>query len=313
MGTGNLGGTTVAVTGADGFIGGYVVEVLMTQGAMVRRLCGPGAVGGSGVVIDLLDAEAVRRGIDGADLVVHLAARAGGVQFQERLRLNVLNENTTMTRNVLSAATDLGVSRVFIASSAVVYAKDAGPDISENANVVAPTREPVNPYAWSKLTDEVTASWIRGSGLEVVVGRFTNVFGRGASFDPGRSTVVHSLVKKAIDAAPQGVFQVWGDGTAVRSFIHVRDAARAVAAVLTSGADGEAYNMSAIGPVSVRELAEGVRELVDPTLEMRFDRSAPTGVLRRVLDVSKLRSLGFSPEIALDAGIQDVIEAYRAV
>lgn len=313
MAAGALLGRTVAVTGADGFIGGYVVDGLLAEGAAVQRIFGPDAVDETGVPTDLLDAQAVRHGFAGADFVVHLAARAGGLQFQDRLHLDVFDDNTRMTRNVLSAAADLGVRRVFVASSAVVYARDTGPDVSETANIVAPMREPVSPYAWAKLTDETTACWIRSIGMEVVIGRFTNVFGRGASFDPDRSTVVHALVKKAVDAGPQGVLDIWGDGTAVRSFIHVQDAARAVVAVLTGGVDGEVYNVSAIGPISIRELAEGVRGMVDPTLELRFDASAPTGVLRRVLDESKLRSLGFVPEIDLHTGIQDVIEAYRAV
>lgn len=305
---------TIAVTGADGFIGSYVVEALIAAGAEVRALCGPGAADDTGTAIDLLDAALVRRSLVGTEFVVHLAARAGGVQFQEQYHFDVLHQNTMMTKNVLAAASDLGLNRAFIASSAVVYAEEAGSaPIEETANIVAPLREPVTPYAWSKLTDEVASSWVRSSGLEVVVGRFTNVFGRGANFDLGRSTVVHALVKKGVDAAPGGVFGVWGDGVAVRSFIHARDAARAVATVLSSGADGEAYNISAIGPITIRELAEMVRDQVDPSLDVRFDKSAPTGVIYRALDDTKLRNLGFKPEVGLRAGIRDVIDAYRII
>lgn len=307
--TDGLVGRTVVVTGGDGFIGRHVVDALRTVGAEVRPLVRPG--GSETTSVDLRDAGGVRRQLEGADLVVHLAARAGGVQFQEASGAELLHDNTRMTENVLASSLEVGVARVFLASSAVVYAADAGENISEGAPVVAPGREPVSPYAWSKLTDEVRGGWFRDDDMEVVVGRFTNVFGAGASFDPDRSTVIHALVKKAMEARPDGVLHVWGDGSAVRDFIHVRDAASAVRTILERGAAGHRYNVSAIGPVDIATIAETVRRLVDPRLALRFDASAPTGAPRRALDATALAGLGFAPAVDLESGIRDVIAAFE--
>lgn len=307
-----LAGMSVAVTGADGFIGSRVVAALEESGARVRRFTSPGFEQAGGISSDLRDIDQVRPHLDDVDTVIHLAARAGGVQFQEGTGTDVLRDNTEMTQNVLSAAVAAGVRRVFLASSAVVYSAHAGADLVEDSPLVAPGREPVSPYAWSKLTDEVMGSWFRDADIEVVIGRFTNVFGRGATFDEQRSTVIHALVKKAVDAGPGGRMEVWGDGRAVRTFIHVSDAAKAVLHVAVDGEDGEAYNLSASPAVRISEVVEIVRELVDPAMTVRFDTSAPSGSDRRVLDASKLEGLGFQPRVSLTDGIRDVVAGYRS-
>lgn len=299
----DLARATIAVTGADGFIGRYVVAALRDARATVHEV--------TGEQTDLRDPTQATAAVRGANHVVHLAARAGGVQFQSGGGAAVFADNTTMTRNVLEAAAAEGVQRVFLASSAVVYSRDAESPLTEDASTVAPEREMISGYAWSKLTDEVQARWLaEWSSLEVVVGRFTNVYGRGATFDPTRSTVVHALVKKAVDAAPGGSVVVWGDGSAVRSFIHVKDAARAVRSVLASGAAGSVYNISTKHSVAVRKLAERVRDAVDPSLKLMFEPSRPSGPEVRVLDVARLAALGFEPTTDLQSGLRDVVEAY---
>lgn len=264
-------------------------------------------------VVDLLDPRGVAEAIDGVDLVVHLAARSGGIQFQHGEQRHVLQDNTSMTRNVLDGAIAALTRRVFLASSGVVYSRFAGELLGEDSPVLSPAREPVTGYAWSKLTDEVLGRWVASENdIEVVAGRFTNVYGPGGSFDPDRSTVVHALVKKAADAAPDGVLEVWGDGSPVRNFVFVEDAARAVMTVLASGDPGEVYNISAGDQVSIAELAEEVRTQVSPELEIVFDRDRPQGPQRRVLDAGKLEELGFAASVALPEGIARTLAAYRS-
>ena len=321
-----LSGRRVVVTGGAGFIGRHVVRQLLNAGARVTvplhegdRVTVAGAEGRpltvEGLTLvdaDLRESSGAEQALAGADYVVHLAARSGGVQLQHSPSADLFEANVAMTRQVLSAAAACGVRRCYLASSAVIYASDAGPVLDEAAHTVEPWRETVTPYAWSKLTDEATATWWQEAGLDVVVGRFTNVFGAGATFDPARSTVVHALVKKAVDAAPGGVVEVWGDGSAVRSFIHVRDAASGVLTVLTRGRAGTPYNISSDEPVTIRSLAEAVRDAVDPSLRLEFNPSRPAGPARRVLDTSRLASLGFRPRVSLEDGVCDVVASYRA-
>jgi GDP-L-fucose synthase len=308
----SVAGQRIVVTGGDGFIGRQVLQILRDSGADPLALVGPNGDTAVGPRIDLRSADDVADALSGAQAVIHLAARAGGVQFQEGTESDVFWDNVRMTANVLRAGTRAGVRRCFLASSAVVYTTRVVGDIVESTPLVQPSSEPVSPYAWSKVTDEVAGGWANASGrIEVMAGRFTNVFGGGASFDPASSTVVHALAKKVADAGPGGVATVWGDGSAVRSFVHVRDCAAAVAHVLAHGIAGEAYNISTSGPVSIGELATMVQATTDPSVRLRFDASKPTGAPRRVLDAAKLAALGFSPKVGLKAGIRDVVRAYR--
>lgn len=311
-------GTRVVVTGGQGFIGRHIVRLLADRGAHLVVPYRPRAGEREGlpaeqVPLDLIDTGRLVNLLRPGDLVVHLAARSGGIQFQQGGAADVYSGNQRITRSVLEAGRRAGVRRVLLASSAVVYrGSDRGELLGEDAETLAPFRDVVSEYAWSKLSDEVLASWFAQDGaFEVVVGRFTSIYGPGGSFDTRRAAVVHSLVRRAVEsgAAP---LQVWGSGAAIRSFLHVEDAAAAVVDVLLRGASGHAYNVDSSEPVSIRDLATLVRDAVDPGLELTFDAGRPEGVPHRVLDTRKLRALGFTPHVPLSIGIKATVGAYRA-
>lgn len=306
----------VLVTGARGFIGAAVTRLLADRGedvVAVSREESPGPVGAvQHVTVDLRVPGALDGLVEPGTRVVHLAARAGGVGFQSADHAEVHRDNTAVTRTVLDAAARGGAARVFLASSAVVYAPEAPPLIAEDAPLVTPQQ--ATGYAWSKLTDEAEGRWRGDAGpCEVVVGRFTNVYGPGGGFDPARSTVVHALVRRAFEERASGRLTVWGDGSAVRSFLHVDDAARAVVAVLDRGAAGQPVNLDASEPVSIRRVAELVRDAVDHRIELVMDPARPTGPARRVLDTTRLAALGFRPSVRLEDGIAATAASYAEV
>lgn len=313
-----FGGARVLITGAHGFVGARVAQLLADQGADLVCLHQSGVpprpdVPGRAVPIDLVGGEGLTEVAQGAEIIVHLAASSGGIQFQQTTHADVFHDNHVMTRNVLLTARSVGAQRVFLASSAVVY-RDADQDlIREEAPLRAPGAGQVTGYAWSKITDEVLGSWLAdGSDLDVVVGRFANVYGPGGSFDPARSTVVHGLVRKAVEAAPAGVLRIWGSGKAVRSFIYVDDCARAVLTICEHGRGGEPYNVDSGEPISIAELAAIVRDAVDPQLAFTFDDSKPEGPQRRVMDNAKLRSLGFEPQTGIRTGVHATVKSFAA-
>lgn len=313
-------GAKVLLTGGRGFVGRVLVGMLLERGAEVVSTVRPGHDGEGRrgdldpavrtVPVDLVSGDGVDVAMKGTDLVIHLAALSGGIQFQAAAQEDVFRDNVAMTRHVLDAAVAEGVGRVYLSSSAVIYRATPAPYISEDSPTVAPGVASVSGYAWSKLTDEVMGEWMGHGDTSVVIGRYTNVYGPGGSFDPARSTVIHSLVHKALAARPGGTVEVWGRGRAVRSFIHVEDCARAVLAICERGEPSRAYNVDSSDPVTIRELALLVRDTVDPSISLEFDSTKPEGAMRRVLDNSRLRGLGFRPEIDLAAGIASTVEAH---
>ncbi|HEX2029476.1 MAG TPA: NAD-dependent epimerase/dehydratase family protein [Nitriliruptorales bacterium] len=314
---GALEGRRVLITGGTGFIGHHVSRLLTRSGAAVTVLHSPGGElpdDADGRIIEarLGEDDVVYSACEGMHAVVHLAARSGGIQLQHTDHAELFAENLRITRQVLQATRRAAVPRVYLASSAVVYGTAAATPLREDAPKVDPGTAAATGYAWSKLTDEALGRWMSSNEHAVVIGRLANVYGPGAMFDPERSTVVHALVRKAVDQAPGGTLLVWGSGHAVRSFIFVEDAARAVVAILTRGEPGRVYNIDTSEAVSIRQLAETVREVVDPSLRLVFDADRPSGPPFRVLDVTALRGLGFEVRTSLREGLAHTVDAYRA-
>jgi GDP-L-fucose synthase len=197
---------------------------------------------------------------------------------------------------------------VFVASSLVVYRPAAEP-LTEDYPLLESEDEP-SPYAWSKIVDERAAL---DSGLDVVVGRFGNVYGPGAPFDADRATVVHALIARCEGLLPGESLRVWGDGTAVRSFVFVEDVAGAVVLLASDAVPAGVYNVDSGVPVTIADLAAKVASHRQPVPEVEYDRSKPAGSPLRVGSIDRLRSLGFEPRVDLTEGVSRTVEAYRAI
>lgn len=303
---------TVLVTGGHGFIGRHVVVALARVGANPLSTIHPEGselkdLPGATLSVDLEDPNQASEAVTGVDMVIHLAARAGGIQFQEAGDTSIFASNRRITDNVLEACVRSGVSRLFVGSSSVIYQPSDEP-IAESWPVLGPADHP-GPYAWSKITDEVVVRW--HESLHCVVGRFGNVYGPGASFEPDRSTVVHGLIDRAARAKDEDDLAVWGDGSAVRSFVYIEDAARAVLIALANGQRGETYNIDSGVGVSIAELAMSVRDAVNPSLALRFEAARPVGIPVRVGSIAKLAAIGYAPMIRLDEGLRRTFDWYR--
>ena len=303
---------SVLVTGGHGFIGRHVMTALSRAGARPVSLAHPSSkvppdLPGDSLPIDLEDEDGVAEVVKAFDILVHLAARTGGIQFQQESDEEVFTSNRRITDNLLSACVASGVRRIFLASSLVTY-RPASEPLTESHPQLGPADRP-GQYAWSKITDEVVAPW-HGS-LDFVVGRFGNVYGPGASFEPNRSTVVHALIDRASRLGDGEELVVWGEGDAIRSFVYADDAAEGILLAITRGTSGEAYNIDSGAAVSIAELASVVRDQVNPSLVLRFDEEKPSGESYRVGSVDKLGALGYDPRVGLQEGIGRTVAWYR--
>jgi GDP-L-fucose synthase len=300
----------VAIVGGGGFIGRHVVSAV-SDGGGTPVVISQEDVSLHDTEVRIADAAhlgEITEALAGCTTVIHLAARAGGIQMQHSAGLFAANR--LVTDNVLAACATQGISDVYLASSQVVYRASATA-MDETAPIVSSADAP-SQYAWSKATDEVVAGWWgQDGGRRVVVGRFGNIYGPGAPYASSRSTVIHALVRRFCEAEPGSDVEVWGDGSAVRSFLHVRDAAAAVLAVLERGEPGGVYNIDSGVPVSIMALASEINDRVGTNLQLTFDSEKPAGVPYRVGSIDKLAAIGYQPSTSLADGLAETISDFR--
>ena len=295
------------VTGASGFIGTQVAGLLAAKGHQVVPLSR------SAAGVDLTDRGSLSGRLDDVDVVIHLAARAGGVGFQGRDDPRVFHENRAMTDTVLREAERAGVNRVFLASSGVVY-RESAELLDETGELISAADSP-SPYAWGKLTDEVVGRWYDTStDVDVVIGRLANVYGPGGDADDDTGTVVHTLVRRAREAAANGkaTFEVRGHPDSSRCFIHVADAARAIVLVATQGEAGNTYNIDTSRRVTMSELASVIAGAIPGEIAPVFEDQESHVPNHRATSNRKLRSLGFSPSYDLEDGVGRYVAALEA-
>jgi GDP-L-fucose synthase len=222
--------------------------------------------------------------------------------------------------NVVHAAYRAGVERLLFLGSSCIYPREAGQPMAEDA-LLSGKLEPTNePYAVAKIAGiKLCESYNRQYGTRYRSVMPTNLYGRGDNFHPENSHVIPALIRRFHEAKAAGAdaVRVWGTGRAMREFLHVDDMAAACVHVM--GLADEVYaahtesmvshiNVGTGRDVTIRELAETVKAVVGFEGELVFDTSKPDGAPRKLLDVSRLKALGWSPSIGLREGLE---ETYR--
>jgi len=177
--------------------------------------------------------------------------------------------------------------------------------------------EPTNEgYALAKIAGLRMAQYYsKEYGIRAINPMPCNIYGTNDSFDPEKSHVLSALVKKFVDAARANAPEVtmWGSGIARREFMHVDDLARAIVFLVLNYRSAEIINVGSGCDISIRELAEKIALKTGYTGKMKWDTSMPDGMLRKCLDVSKLKALGFESSISLDSGIEEMISEYKKI
>jgi nucleoside-diphosphate-sugar epimerase len=300
----------VAIVGGAGFIGSHVVDAVQDAGGtpVVLNQDLAAHLDCEVRVADAANLEELVGALDDCDSVIHLAARAGGIQMQHAA--GIFRGNRALTDTVLEACAANGIDDVFLASSQVVY-RSSSDALEEGSPIMSSVDSPTQ-YAWSKATDEVVGLWWgEESNRRVVVGRFGNIYGPGAPYGENRSTVIHALIRRFTEAEPGSTVEVWGDGSAVRSFLYVGDAAAGVVAVLRDGESGSVYNIDSGIPVSIMDLAREINDAVGTDLQLVFDADKPTGVPYRVGSIDRLTAIGYRPSTTLTDGLGATISDFR--
>jgi GDP-L-fucose synthase len=253
--------------------------------------------------------------IERPEYVFLAAARVGGIMANSRHPVEFLRENLQIQMNVLDAAAQTGVGRLLFLGSSCIYPKHAPQPMKEEHLLTGPLEPTNEPYAIAKIAGiKLCQAYTRQHGADFISVMPTNLYGPGDNFDLETSHVLPALLRKfheaAVERRPE--VEIWGTGEPRREFMHVDDMADACLFVMEHPAPPDLINVGVGKDISIRELAELIREVVGFQGRLTFDASKPDGTPRKLLDVSTLTALGWTAGISLRDGIEATWRWYRA-
>jgi GDP-L-fucose synthase len=263
--------------------------------------------------LDLTDESAVAQFFAEArpDVTILAAAKVGGIKANNDYPVEFLLENLRIQNNVIRSAYETGVRKLLFFGSSCIYPKLAPQPIPESALLTGPL-EPTNEmYAIAKIAGiKLCQAYTREYSASFISVMPTNLYGPNDNFDLQTSHVLAALVRKAHDAKMRDEkrLTVWGTGEPRREFLHVDDLATACLLVLEKWDSPEIINVGCGEDVTVGELAELICDVVGFDGELVWDKTKPDGTPRKLLDVTKIRALGWQPTIALREGIAQTYE-----
>ena len=247
------------------------------------------------------------------EFVIHVAGKVGGILANSQYPADFLYDNLLVHATVLRAAHESGVQKLLYLGSSCVYPRDCPQPIREEYLLTGPLEETNYGYAIAKIAGLLSCRAYRQQfGCQFISAMPTNLYGPQDNFDLQGSHVVPAMLRKFHEAKLRGerAVTIWGSGQPRREFLHVDDLADACLFLLEHY-DGEStINVGTGLDVTIRELAELIREIVYPEAELQFDPTKPDGTPRKQLDVSRLHALGWRHSRSLREGLQDTYAWY---
>jgi len=267
--------------------------------------------------LDLLDQRAVHDFLrqEQPAYVFLAAARVGGIQANNIYRADFIYENLTIQNNVIHGALQAGIKDLCFLGSSCIYPRDCPQPIREDYLLTGPLEQTNEPYAIAKIAGiKLCESCNRQYGTRFVSAMPTNLYGPNDNYDLANSHVLPALIRKAHEARLRGdsEYVVWGTGTPKREFLYVEDMADASVFLMEQGIAEGLYNVGTGVDVTIRELAETVMEVVGFQGRIVFDSGKPDGTPRKLLDVSRMKHLGWQSKTSLRDGIAQAYTSYLA-
>jgi len=291
----------IFVTGHRGMVGSALVRRLQAGGytRLITR---------THEELDLVDQHAVHAFLaaECPDYIFIAAAKVGGIQANNVYRADFLYQNLMIAANLIHGAHLAGVQRLMFLASSCIYPREAPQPITEDSLLTGALEQTNEPYAIAKIAGvKLAESYNRQHGRQYVSVMPTNLYGPNDNYDLATSHVLPALIRKAHEAKQRGDTElvVWGSGTPRREFLYVDDLADACVHLMERGYDGPLVNIGCGEDVTIRELAETVMDVVGCRAKITFDASKPDGTPRKLLDVSRLATLGWRARTPLREGI----------
>ena len=301
---------SIFVAGHRGLVGSAIVRRLLAQGAsqLVLR---------SRDELDLTSQAAVEAffASERPSYVYLAAAKVGGILANDTRPAEFLRDNLAIQTNVIHSAWKHGTKKLCFLGSSCIYPKLAPQPLKEESLLTGPL-EPTNEwYAIAKIAGiKMCQAYRRQYGFDAISLMPTNLYGPGDNFDLQTSHVLPALVRKFHEAAQRGDASVtlWGTGTPRREFLHVDDLAEAAVFLMQNYSEEQFINVGTGEDLTIRELAQLVADATGFKGEILNDPSKPDGTPRKLMDVSRLKAMGWRPKIGLRDGIERTVRDYRA-
>ena len=241
------------------------------------------------------------------EYVFLVAGTVGGILANSTRPAEFIYDNLMIHGTVVQASHEFGTKKLLYLGSSCIYPRQATQPITEEQLLTGPL-EPTNEwYAIAKISGiKLCQAYRRQYGSDFISAMPTNLYGPNDNFDLTSSHVLPALIRKFHEAKIAGAagVEIWGTGSPMREFLHVDDLADACLHLMLHYSDDMHINVGTGLDLSIRDLAEKIRDVVYPAAELHFDTTKPDGTPRKVLDVTRLRNTGWSAKIGLDAGIR---------
>jgi len=291
----------IYVAGHRGMVGSAIVRNLQNKGYtnVITR---------TRAELDLLDQSAVYAFFksEKPDYVFLAAAKVGGIHANNTYRADFIFENLMVEANIISAAHQVGCNRLCFLGSSCIYPRDCPQPIKEEYLLTGPLEVTNEPYAIAKIAGiKLCESFNRQYGTHYVSVMPTNLYGPNDNYDLNNSHVLPALIRKTHDAKlrRENELVVWGSGKPMREFLYVDDMADACVFLMENGVRDGIFNVGTGEDVTIRELAEMVMSVVGLEGSLVLDDSKPDGTPRKLLNVDRMRNLGWKAKVSLRDGI----------
>jgi GDP-L-fucose synthase len=299
----------IYVAGHRGLVGSAIVRVLQQQGYtnIVTRTSSDLDLRRQAEVEAFFEAER-------PEFVFDAAAKVGGIYANNTYRADFLYDNLQMQNNILHSALRFGTKKILFLGSSCIYPKFAPQPMREESLLTGLLEQTNEPYAIAKIAGIKLAEAMRDQyGFNAISCMPTNLYGPNDNFDLQTSHVLPALIRKFVEAQEQGLPTVtlWGTGTPRREFLHATDAAEAMVFLMNTYNERDFVNVGTGEDLSIRELAETVKELTGYEGDILWDTSKPDGTPRKLMDVSRLHATGWRHRIDFREGIADTIAWFR--
>lgn len=314
-------GKTVLVTGGAGFIGSHVVQKLLQKGATVRVLDNfqngkkenlHGILPEKSIITgDCTDSQTALKVCKGCDVVMNIAARVGGIEYNRTHQATMLRDNLMIGSVMIEAARKAEVERFLVVSSACVYPRNVSVPTPESEGFLDEPEPTNGGYGWAKrMAEKLGMYYAEEYGMKVGIVRPYNCYGPRDHFDPAISHVIPALIKRVFDG--ENPINVWGSGKQTRAFLFVEDLAEGMIAAIEKYPVPDPINLGTDDEISIKDLIHKIITISGKKVKVKFDTTKPDGSPRRNSNnIKAIEKIGFEAKISLQDGLEKTIEWYK--